>query len=197
MTPVTSPEPFVPPIYPYERLAGAKEKAEAHEGGAVDLSIGTPNDPPPAAVVAALATSNAERGYPPSAGTPQFKAAAAGWLARRFGLDVPTTALAACVGTKEFVGTLPQWLRLRRPDRDTVLYPAIAYPTYEMGATLAGGRAVPVPVDGQFHPDLSTISEADAARALCLWVNSPGNPAGQVDDLAAAAAWGRARGVPV
>src|SRR5439155_24446037 len=32
---------------------------------------------------------------------------------------------------------------------------------------------------------------------LCLWVNSPGNPAGQVDDLAVAAAWGRAHEVPV
>ena len=61
--------------------------------------------------------------------------------------------IAACVGTKELVGTLPQWLRLRSPDRDTVLYPAIAYPTYEMGAILAGCRAGrgadrrPVPLD--------------------------------------------------
>src|SRR5437867_10573405 len=66
-----------------------------------------------------------------------------------------------------------------------------------MGAILAGCRAVPVAVDDQFHPDLGAIDEIDAARALCLWINSPGNPAGQVDDLAAAAVWGRARGVPV
>ena len=82
--------------------------------------------------------------------------------------------------------------QLRRPDRDTILYPALAYPTYEMGAILAGCRAVPVAVDDQWHPDLSSISDDDAGRALALWVNSPGNPAGQVDDLAAAAAWGRA-----
>ena len=41
----------------------------------------------------------------------------------------PPAQVAACVGTKEFVATLPQWLRLRTPDRDTVLYPAVAYPT--------------------------------------------------------------------
>ena len=105
--------------------------------------------------------------------------------------------MAACVGTKEFVATLPQWLKLRRPDRDTVLYPAVAYPTYEMGATLAGCRAVPVAVDEHFRIDLSTVSDDDASRALVLWVNTPGNPAGQVDDLGAAAAWGRARGIPV
>jgi aspartate/methionine/tyrosine aminotransferase len=101
------------------------------------------------------------------------------------------------VGTKEFVATLPQWLRLRTPDRDTVLYPALSYPTYEMGATLAGLRAVPVPVDEHWRPDLDAISDADAARALVLWVNTPGNPAGQLDDLGAAAAWGRRHDVLV
>ena len=57
---------FVPPIYPYERLAGARAKADAFPGGAVDLSIGTPCDPPAPAVLHALATSDTERGYPPS-----------------------------------------------------------------------------------------------------------------------------------
>jgi succinyldiaminopimelate transaminase len=190
-------EPFEPPIYPYERLSAAKAKAEAHEGGSVDLSIGTPCDPPPQFVIEALATSNAERGYPPSAGTDALRDAASGWMARRLGVEVPRSAVAACVGTKEFVATLPQWLKLRRPDRDTILYPSLAYPTYEMGATLAGCRAVPVAVDDQWHPDLSSISDDDASRALALWVNSPGNPAGQVDDLEEAAAWGRDHGVPV
>ena len=191
------PAGFVPPAYPYDRLAGAKEKAAAHDGGLVDLSVGTPCDPPPAEVIAALASSDAERGYPPSVGTAAFRQAASAWMSRRLGVDVGPEQLAACVGTKEFVATLPQWMRLRRPDRDTVLYPAVAYPTYEMGAILAGCRAVPVPVDEGFHPDLAAIDPADAARALLLWVNSPGNPCGQVDDLGAAAAWGRAHDVPV
>jgi aspartate/methionine/tyrosine aminotransferase len=56
---------------------------------------------------------------------------------------------------------------------------------------------VPVPVDADWRLDLAAISDDDAARALVLWVNTPGNPAGQVDDLGAAAAWGRAHGVPV
>jgi succinyldiaminopimelate transaminase len=188
---------FQPPAYPYDRIDGAKEKADAHPGGVVDLSIGTPCDPPPAGVVAALASSDTERGYPASIGTAAFRDAAAAWLERRLGVGVGPGALAACVGTKEFVATLPQWLRLRTPGRDTVLYPALAYPTYEMGATLAGLRAVPVPVDAHWRLDLDAISDDDAARALVLWVNTPGNPAGQVDDLGAAAAWGRTHGVLV
>jgi aspartate/methionine/tyrosine aminotransferase len=66
-----------------------------------------------------------------------------------------------------------------------------------MGATLAGCRAVPVAVDDQWRIDVTSIAAADAERALCLWVNTPGNPAGGIDDLDAAAEWGRAHGVPV
>ncbi len=190
-------KPFVPPVYPYDRLSEAKAAAEALPGGAVDLSIGTPCDPPAPAVLEALATSNTERGYPQSVGSPALREAAAAWMQRRLDVSVDASNIAACVGTKEFVGTLPQWLALRTPDRDTVLYPELAYPTYEMGAILAGCRAVAVPVNADFTLRIDAIDEADAARALCLWVNTPGNPAGQLDDLGAAAAWGRAHGVPV
>ena len=190
-------QPFEPPVYPYERLLGAKEKADAHPGGAVDLSIGTPTDPAPAAVVAALSTSGQEAGYPFSVGSARYREAAAGWMERRLGVRLDPSAVYACVGTKEFVSTLPQWLRLRRPDRDTVLHPAVSYPSYAMGATLAGCRAVEVRMDHGWRLDVDAIDPADAARALCLWVNSPGNPAGQLDDLATAAEWGRAHDVPV
>jgi succinyldiaminopimelate transaminase len=181
---------FIPPPYPYDRLDALKAAADALPGGCVDLSIGTPCDPPPAAVVEALATSGAERGYPASIGTAVFRDAAAGWLRRRLGVDVDPSTIGACIGTKEFVASTPQYLRLRDPDRDTVLYPAVSYPTYEMGATLAGCRAVPYRI-------LDDIADADAERALCVWVNSPRNPAGDLLDLDAAARWGRARRVPV
>jgi succinyldiaminopimelate transaminase len=182
---------FVPPPYPYERLGEVSALAAKLDGGAVDLSIGTPGDPTPPEVIAALSSAGATRGYPPSIGTPAFRGAAADWIARRLGAHVdPDTELAACVGSKEFVASTPQYLKLRDPSRDTVLYPAISYPTYAMGATLAGCRAVP-------YRTLGEIDDADADRALCVWVNSPGNPTGELHDLAAAADWGRARGVAV
>ncbi len=188
---------FTPPPYPYDRLEPMKAKAAALDGGVVDLSIGTPNDAPPKLVLDALATSDSERGYPASVGSPAFRDAAVAWMSSRLGVEVPPSDVAACVGTKELVACVPQYLKLRTPERDTVLYPAISYPTYEMGAILAGCRAVAVPVDERWQLDLSAISEDDAARALVLWVNTPGNPAGQIDDLGAAAAWGRSHGVPV
>ena len=182
---------FVPPPYPYERLTEITALANKHEGGAVDLSIGTPCDPPPPAVLAALADADAARAYPPSIGTPAFRAAAARWIERRLGVRVdPDDEVAAVVGSKEFVASVPQFLRLRTPGRDTVLYPAISYPTYEMGAILAGVPAVP-------YRSLAEVSADDAARALCVWVNSPANPSGELLDLDAAAMWGRQHGVLV
>lgn len=189
--------PFVPPPYPYDRLDPIKAIAAKHDGGVIDLSIGTPFDPPPAAVIEALGSSNAERGYPPSIGLPAFREAAAAWLNRIAATNIGADDVRATIGSKEVVAGIPHWLRLRRPDLDTVLYPAVAYPSYAMGARLANCRAVPVPVDDQWRIDLSAIDPADAERALCLWINTPGNPAGGIDDLAAAAAWGRANGVPV
>ncbi len=190
-------QPFVPPPYPYDRLDRFKPLAEELDGGLVDFSIGTPFDAPPPAVVAALSSSGSERSYPPSIGTADLRAAVARWLDRRFDVAVSPGSIGACVGTKEFVATLPQWLRLRRPDLDTVLYPAISYPTYEMGATLAGCRAVPVPMSPTGGLQLDAVDPSDSARALALWANSPGNPSGVLDDLGAAAQWGRAHGVPV
>ena len=188
------------PPYPYDRLDGLAKLAAAHPGGMVDCSVGTPCDPPLPAVVEALASSGSERGYPASAGSPALREAAAAWLVRRFGLaDVPATSVAACVGTKELVASVPHVLRLRTPAKDTVLYPAVSYPTYAMGAALAGCRAVAVPPPrGRLGGlDLNAVDPDDAARALLVWSNSPSNPTGGLGDLAVEAAWGRTHGVPV
>ncbi len=185
---------FVPPPYPYDRLASAARIAAAHPGGVVDLSVGTPCDPPPEAVVAALGASGSR------ARLPGRRSAALRCAAPRpigcdgaSGCQLDPAQVAACVGTKEFVASAAWFLRLRTPGRDTVLAPALAYPTYAMGAHLAGCRVVEVPAAGDGGLDLSAVADDDAERALCLWVNSPSNPTGALSDLGAAATWGRAR----
>ena len=89
---------FVPPPYPYDRLDRLVPVAGRHPGGVVDLSIGTPIDDPPPAVVAALSTSDSERGYPQSIGSVAFREAAARWISRRFGVEVDAGLVGACVG---------------------------------------------------------------------------------------------------
>lgn len=192
---------FIPPPYPYERLAGLAREAEQVPGGMVDLSVGTPCDPMPAAVAAELTRASATGvGYPPSIGTSAFREAACGWMHRRLGVSLEPFQAIACLGTKELVASLPHMLHLRDPSRDTVLYPAVSYPTYAMGAQLAGCRAVPVPLDEDWHLDLTRIAEEDARRALVLWVNEPGNPTGSAagnEHLRAIVDWSRERGVIV
>lgn len=188
---------FQPPPYPYDRLDSFQRIAAEHDGGLVDLSIGTPCDPPPRAVIDALSGSGTERGYPASIGSEALRRSIARWMARRFAIDVPVSRIAACIGTKEFVATTPQYMKLRRPNRDTVIYPSVAYPTYEMGAILAGLRPLAVPMNAEGHMDFASLSKSDIDRALMVWVNSPSNPTGALDDLKYAANWGRANNVPI
>ena len=192
-------EGFALPPYPYDKVAELARLAEGLSGGIVDCSVGTPCDAPPRAVVEAMALSGTERGYPASAGSQALRRAAADWLERRFEVTVDPAEVVACVGTKEMVASTAQYLRLRAPERDTVLYPALSYPTYAMGAALAGCRAVPVPPAGADGSgmDLSAVSPEDVERGLLLWANSPSNPSGGLSDLDAVAKWGRAHGVPV
>ena len=121
-----------------------------------------PRPAPPATRPRSAARRSAR---PPSAGSSAASA-------------VPLTAddVIACIGTKEVVASLPRMLSLRDPSRDTVLYPAVAYPTYEMGALLAGLRAVPVPVDDEWHLDLDRVDPADADRALAALAQRPEQP---------------------
>ena len=121
---------FTPPVYPYARLDALKRRAKAAPGGIVDLSVGTPMDPVPDIVTAALAAAGpSSAGYPRAVGGPALREAAAGWLERTFGVAIDPVQIVNCIGTKELVASLPHLLRLRDPSRDTVLYPAVSYPT--------------------------------------------------------------------
>ena len=66
-----------------------------------------------------------------------------------------------------------------------------------MGAQLAGLRALAVPMNAEGHMDFASLSQDDTDRALMVWVNSPSNPTGGLDDLKYAANWGRKNNVPI
>ena len=177
------------PEYPWDELAPIAEKARAFPGGVVDLSIGTPVDPVPEVIQDALRGAANAPGYPLTAGTPELRAAAAGWLSRSHGVDVDPVTVLPVIGTKEFIAWLPTMLGLG--SGDTVLYPSLAYPTYDIGARLCGAAAVGV-------EDLSNDALAAAPSSARLrWVNSPSNPTGRVLSPAVlrdAVAWARSRG---
>jgi len=177
------------PDFPWDSLAAAKERAAAHPGGLVDLSVGTPVDPVPQPAQRALAEAANSPGYPLTSGTAELRAAMADYLTRRWGaVGLAPEATMPVIGTKEFVAWLPTLLGLG--PGDTVVVPTMAYPTYTVGAMIAG--CTPVPAD-----DLESLGEL---RPGLVWLNSPSNPTGEIlsgDDLARRVAWARERGAVV
>ena len=181
--------PKVLPDFPWDSLAADKALAQSHPDGIVDLSVGTPVDPVAPVVRAALAGPAAdEPGYPATHGTPSLRAAVAASLARRFGVTVDPAAVLPTIGSKELVAWLPTLLGVGAGD--TVVIPELAYPTYEVGALLAGADVV--------RSD-STVA-LGPSRVGLVWINSPSNPTGRVlppEHLRKVVEWARERGAVV
>ena len=165
------------PEFPWDSLADARRRAAAHPGGIVDLSVGTPVDPTPQVAHEALAAAADAHGYPTVWGTPKLRDAIIGYLERRWGATrLAHEAVMPVIGTKELVSWLPTALGLG--PGDVVVYPQVAYPTYEVGALAVGARAVPCDDPDALPQDTRLI-----------WINSPANPSGRILALPDLRAW--------
>ena len=176
------------PAYTWDRIAPLGEKARLHPDGAVDLSMGTPVDPVPAVIREALATASDAPGYPATWGTVALRSSAAGWLDRALSVAVSPDDVLPVIGTKEFIAWLPVMLGLG--PGDVMVYPELAYPTYDIGARLAGATAVAS----------DSLLWLGPSRVRLVWVNSPSNPTGRVlpvSYLRKVVEWARERGAVV
>ncbi|MCG5430798.1 succinyldiaminopimelate transaminase [Mycobacterium sp. MYCO198283] len=186
------------PVFPWDTLAGATATARAHPDGIVDLSVGTPVDPVAPVITQALAAAASAPGYPATAGTPALREAAAAALARRYGVTgASPSAVLPVIGTKELIAWLPTLLGIGADD--VVVVPELAYPTYDVGARLAGAAVVAADSLTQLGPQLNMRSSR-ARRPALVYLNSPSNPTGKVlgvDHLRKVVGWARERGVLV
>ena len=166
------------PDFPWDQLAPLGDKARTHSDGIVDLSIGTPVDPVPEVIQAALKLHANSPGYPPTVGISQLQDSLRTWSMKHLSGGRPVSVIPS-IGSKEMVTLLPMLLGAKR-----VLYPEIAYPSYAVGALIAGATAIPVSADPATWP------EADL-----VWLNTPSNPTGEVlspEQLAASVRWAKA-----
>lgn len=173
------------PDFPWDTLAPFAELARSHPDGAVDLSVGTPVDPTPDVVQRALIAAADAPGYPTTAGLPELTDACRGWMVRRVHA-VPDVGVLPTIGSKEMVAWLPSGLGLG--SKDVVVIPKVAYPTYEVGALIAGCAVVAT----------DAVEEVD--NASMIWLNTPSNPTGavlEVDRMAEIVRWARSREIPV
>ena len=190
------------PDFPWDSLAALKQRASAFSDpslgpdagrGLVDLSVGTPVDPTPAVVREALAAASDAHGYPLTWGTADLREAVSAWFAARRGVpDVDPAGVLPTIGSKELVAWLPVLLGLGAGD--VVAFPRVAYPTYDVGARLAGATSVAVDALTALGP------LTGATTPKLLWLNTPANPTGKVlgiEHLAKVVSWARQHGVLV
>lgn len=173
--------------YPFQRLADLIAGIEPGASEPIVMSIGEPQHRPPAFVAEILAKEAAGWGkYPPIAGTPDFRAAAGGWAARRFGaagLD-PECHLLPLSGTREGLFQLGPLVLdgAKRPDKTLVLLPNPFYQAYAAAAVIGGGEPVYVPSTAAtgFLPDFESLGPDVLDRAAMAFLCSPSNPQGSV-----------------
>jgi succinyldiaminopimelate transaminase len=177
------------PVFPWDTLDQARALAESHPDGIVDLSVGTPVDPVAPLIREALAAASASPGYPATAGTLQLRQSAVAALGRRYGITgLAEAAVLPVIGTKELIAWLPTLLGLGAAD--LVVVPELAYPTYDVGARLAGTQVLRADSLTQLGPQSPAL----------VYLNSPSNPTGRVlgaDHLRKVVGWARERGALV
>ena len=167
-------------------LAPFADRARQHPDGAIDLSVGTPVDDTPEVIQTALRAAANAPGYPTAAGRLDLREACAAWMQRRLGVTVQPSAILPSIGSKELVSGIPRLLGL--PAGSTVVLPRVAYPTYAVGAVVAGCEYV------------ATDEPETVEGAALVWLNSPGNPTGTVlapERAAEIVAWARETGAVV
>jgi N-succinyldiaminopimelate aminotransferase len=178
--------------FPFRRLAALLAREQPAPGPTFDLALGEPKHAPPALLAETVAANAALwNRYPPVNGTPEFRAAVAAWLTRRFELPPnvvdPDRHVLPLAGTKEGLYLLPSLVvpagRAGAPP--AVLMPDPVYAVYFGAAIMAGAEPILLPAmaDTGFLPDLDALAPALLARTALLFLCSPGNPQGAVADL--------------
>ena len=167
------------PPYLFAELDRRRESARARGLDVIDLGIGDPDRPTPAAVVERLRREAADprhHRYPAYEGASLFRKAVADYYRRRFGVDLdPEREVLAVIGSKEGIAHLIwAWV----DPGDPVLVPDPAYPVYRAHTILAGGRPVPMPLLAErgFFPDLTGIPREVREQSRLMFLNYPNNP---------------------
>jgi succinyldiaminopimelate transaminase len=170
--------------YPFARLDDWRAEARGRGIDVIDFGIGDPREPTPEFIREALAAAIPEvSSYPRAVGLPAYRESVAGWIRRRFGVEVdPAVEVVPTLGSKEAIFSFAQVGVA--PGKRLVAVPSLAYPVYERGALFAGAEVVTVPVSEErgWLPDLDTFGAWD--ELALFWTCYPNNPTGATAPLA-------------
>jgi arginine:pyruvate transaminase len=167
----------------------AAERQRAAGRDIIFLTVGDPDQAPPAPVIEATvaALRRHRTGYAPILGYPEVRGAVAARFARRTGKPCAADNVVIVPGTQAGLYCALQCLA---GPGDEVIVPEPMYATYEAVGGASGARLVNIPLrpENGFHPDLDALARAVTPRTRMIWINSPHNPTGAVLDRAEIAA---------
>ncbi|MEX0667164.1 MAG: aminotransferase class I/II-fold pyridoxal phosphate-dependent enzyme, partial [Acidimicrobiia bacterium] len=171
--------------YPIGRLQETARQMRAEGRRVFDFSIGDPREPTaPFIIQAAKDAIPAVSQYPTTSGLPELRDAIAGYVSRRFGVEVdPSTQIMPTSGGKESIFS-SHLAFVDRNRSDLVAWPTPGYPIYHRGAVLAGATPCPVRLSGDFVMRASDIPDRIWEEATMVWICTPHNPAGSVTSAA-------------
>lgn len=162
----------------FSSLADIRRQKEARGETVIDLSIGAPNIPPEEHIRRALCEAAAdEKNYVYAiSDRPELLEAAAGWYARRYGVDLdPGSEICSVLGSQEGLSHIALSVI---DEGELVLVPSPCYPVFGDGPKIAGAKIWPMEQrrENGYVIRLDEIPEEVARKARLMVVSYPNNP---------------------
>lgn len=163
----------------FSKISAIKNEAQAKGKDVIDLSVGSPDMPPPPHVKEALIQATQDDtnyGYTLTEGIDELKEAVVNWYHKYYGVTLhPAKEILALMGSQDGLAHI-HWALL--DPGDIVLVPDPGYPIYYAGVQLAGGEIYPVPLleQNNYLPDFKTIPAEICQKAKVMVLNYPSNP---------------------
>ena len=162
----------------FSSLADIRRQKEARGETVIDLSIGAPNIPPEEHIRRALCEAAAdEKNYVYAiSDRPELLEAAAGWYARRYGVDLdPGSEICSVLGSQEGLSHIALSVI---DEGELVLVPSPCYPVFGDGPKIAGAKIWPMEQrrENGYVIRLDEIPEEVARKARLMVISYPNNP---------------------
>jgi alanine-synthesizing transaminase len=167
------------PPYVFDHINPIKARLRANGVDIIDLGMGNPDLPTPAAIVEKLKETVKDprtHRYSTSRGIPGLRKAQASYYGRRFGVKLdPSTQVVATLGSKEGFANMAQ--AITAPG-DVVLVPNPTYPIHAFGFIMSGGvvRSMPADPNEDFMRSLDRAVRHSIPKPIALVLNYPANP---------------------
>ncbi|MEW9054125.1 MAG: LL-diaminopimelate aminotransferase [Neobacillus sp.] len=162
----------------FTELANKKREAIVQGIDVIDLSVGSPDLPPPAHVVDTLVSYSKDMskyGYTLK-GIDEFNAAVGYFYKKRYGIDLnPENEVLQLMGSQDGLSHLATAMI---DPGDYVLVPDPGYPIYEHSVMIAGGSIYPMPLveENGYLPVLDEIPLDVLHKTKMMIISYPGNP---------------------